>query len=138
LQTPSAQTAGIKVNISENIALEGQLKLWLDFDAGRSVVKKGNNDFLLKPVIRTFKNNNSGSIRGSVLPVDAHPYIYLKADNNQVFSTYSDTVTGGFLIRGIVKGNYTVYFSSAKYGDRAIKEKYVNNNEVTDLGLIEF
>lgn len=45
-----------------------EYKLWLDFDAGRSVVEIGNGNYILKPVIRIYSEATSGAIKGSVLP----------------------------------------------------------------------
>lgn len=54
MQTPSAQRSGIKIHLSQPVTLEQgrQYSMVLDFDAGKSVVVKGNGDCLLKPVLK--------------------------------------------------------------------------------------
>ncbi len=54
MQTPSGQQSGIKIHLASPFTLEeGFLySLVLDFDAGKSVVVKGNGDCLLKPVLK--------------------------------------------------------------------------------------
>lgn len=52
LKTPSAQQSGLKINLDFTI-LPGYLyEIYLDFDAGSSIVSTGNGKYLLKPVIR--------------------------------------------------------------------------------------
>src|SRR5688572_10970602 len=46
----------------------GDLQLWLDFDAGGSIVKVSNNRFVLKPRIKIFVPSQTASIKGKVLP----------------------------------------------------------------------
>ncbi len=51
LQTPSAQQSGLKFNVKADIAGGSTFNLLIDFDAEKSVVKKGNGGYSLKPVI---------------------------------------------------------------------------------------
>lgn len=48
LTVPSGQESGLKINLD---TLESKSQLILDFDANKSVVLTGNNEYLLKPVI---------------------------------------------------------------------------------------
>lgn len=52
LKVPSGSTSGFKVKFSDTLNADG-LNLLLDFDADKSVVKNGKNDYLLKPVVKT-------------------------------------------------------------------------------------
>lgn len=52
LQTPSAQQSGLKFNVKADIAEGNTFNLLIDFDAEKSIVEKGNGDYLLKPVIK--------------------------------------------------------------------------------------
>lgn len=54
MQTPSAQRSGVKIHLAQPVTLEQgrQYSMVLDFDAGKSVVVKGNGDCLLKPVLK--------------------------------------------------------------------------------------
>jgi hypothetical protein len=51
LETPSAQQSGLKFNIHANIEEGKTYKLYIDFDAEKSIVAKGNGSYSLKPVI---------------------------------------------------------------------------------------
>ena len=51
LDTPSAQQSGLKFNINALIEEGKTYKLFIDFDAEKSIIKKGNGTYSLKPVI---------------------------------------------------------------------------------------
>lgn len=51
LVVPSGQQSGIKIKINENIPVNRDLMITLDFDAEKSIVKTGNDKYMLKPVI---------------------------------------------------------------------------------------
>ena len=51
LQTPSAQQSGLKFNVKADIVEGNTFSMLIDFDAEKSIVEKGNGDYLLKPVI---------------------------------------------------------------------------------------
>ena len=58
LATPSAEQSGLKFNIHANIE-EGQTyRMWIDFDAEKSIVEKGNGTYSLKPTITVFTEEN--------------------------------------------------------------------------------
>jgi|TARA_R110000737_G_scaffold268624_2_gene276024 hypothetical protein len=52
LDTPSAQQSGLKINVKTNFAPNELYEIILDFDAEKSVVKKGNGGYNLKPVLK--------------------------------------------------------------------------------------
>lgn len=51
LETPSAQQSGLKFKIHATIEEGKTYLLYIDFDAEKSVVEKGNGTYSLKPVI---------------------------------------------------------------------------------------
>lgn len=51
LETPSAQQSGLKINLQAALSPGEHYKVWLDFDAAKSIVETGNGKFILKPVI---------------------------------------------------------------------------------------
>lgn len=51
LETPSAQTSGLKIQVHEHIEPNQAYKVVLDFDVDKSIVKTGNGKYKLKPVI---------------------------------------------------------------------------------------
>ncbi|MER3497238.1 MAG: hypothetical protein C4308_00680 [Chitinophagaceae bacterium] len=108
LETPSAQQSGLKLNIHQDVTAGVLYTITLDFDAARSIVKTGNNRYILKPVIRTTFNAAGGSIKGVVSPNSFSTLIYAIKGTDSV-STYTDA-TGGYLVRGLPAGTYTLRF----------------------------
>ncbi|WP_282036797.1 DUF4382 domain-containing protein [Saccharicrinis aurantiacus] len=138
LDTPSAQQSGLKFKINAELVEGITYKLWIDFDAGRSIVEKGNGGYSLKPVIRTFTAATSGAIKGIVTPVEANTYIMAISASNDTASTFADEETGEFLIRGIEASTYKVDFvPNDDYQSQTIEDVNVTIGEVNDLELIE-
>ena len=112
LQTPSAQSSGLKLNVHEDIEPGVDINLWVDFDAGRSIIKNGKKSYSLKPVVRVFSEATSGAIAGTILPPDAHAYVAAYASQGDTLGTYADTISGEFLIRGMPQGSYNLLISA--------------------------
>jgi uncharacterized protein DUF4382 len=108
LKTPSAQESGLKLNIQQNVTSGILYKITLDFDAAKSIVKTGNGKYLLKPVIRTVLSAVGGSIKGFVLPDSVTTAVYAIQAPDTIASTFSSN--GGYLIKGIAGGSYTLSF----------------------------
>lgn len=53
LETPSAQTSGLKLQVHAELEPDKSYKLLLNFDADNSINKTGNGKYKLKPVINT-------------------------------------------------------------------------------------
>jgi hypothetical protein len=135
LQTPSAQQSGLKFNIHTEM-LEGiTYHIWIDFDAGNSVVKAGNSGkYLLKPVIRTFTMASGGAIRGVVLPDAANAWIYAIKGADTVASAKPNT-GGSFLIRGVPEGTYVLLLDGNNgYKDKSISGVAVTTGKMIDVG----
>ncbi len=138
IKTPSAQQSGLKLNVHAELKAGITYKLWIDFDAGRSIVEKGNGDYSLKPVIRTFTEATSGAIQGVVSPVEANAYIHAISESLDTISTYADSETGFFLIRALEEGEYNVKFLPADgFQEKEIEDVVVTTGDVTDLGDVE-
>jgi hypothetical protein len=109
LETPSAQQSGLKLNIQQNRSSGSLYTITLDFDAAKSIVKTGNNKYILKPVIRTVFNAVGGSIKGFVLPDTVTTAVYAIHAPDTVASTFTGS-NGGYLIKGLAAGTYTLSF----------------------------
>lgn len=137
LQTPSAQQSGLKFNIHADLIENITYKIWIDFDAGRSVVKKGNDEYILKPVIRTYTKATSGAIKGVIEPAESKPYISVISESFDTLGTYADTTTGNFLFKGLDAGEYKVEFEPVTgYLNYVIEDVEVITGLVTDLGIV--
>jgi hypothetical protein len=126
LETPSAQQSGLKFNIHADLEEGVNYKIWIDFDAARSIVQTGANDYKLKPVVRTFTEATSGAIKGNAQPVAAQPVIYAIAGADSL-SAIPDATTGSYLIRGVPPGTWKVVVD----GNNGYQDQEVNNVLVT-------
>jgi hypothetical protein len=126
LETPSAQQSGLKFNIHADLVEGVNYKLWIDFDAARSIVVTGNNSYILKPVLRTFTEATSGAIKGNVQPVAAQATVFAISGTDSL-SALPDAVTGSYLIRGVPAGTWKILAD----GNNGYTDKEVNNIVVT-------
>ncbi|MTK54064.1 DUF4382 domain-containing protein [Paludibacter sp.] len=137
LDTPSAMQSGLKFNINAILTEGVDYQLWIDFDAARSIVAKGNGGFNLKPVIRTFTKATSGAIKGMVSPVAAAPYVTAIAGGDTIGTIAGSD--GKFLLRGIAAGTYKVVFQPiSPYINKTIDNVLVTSGQVTDMGTVSF
>ncbi|HET9825756.1 MAG TPA: DUF4382 domain-containing protein [Chitinophagaceae bacterium] len=127
LETPSAQQSGLKLNIHQTITSGILYTITLDFDAGKSIVKTGNNKYILKPVIRTVFNAVGGSIKGFVLPDSVTTAVYALQGPDTIASTFTGS-NGGYLIRGLAAGSYNLSFVP---GDTSFTTQSLNGVAVT-------
>jgi hypothetical protein len=109
LKTPSAQQSGLKLNIHQSVSSGILYTITLDFDAGKSIVKTGNGNYILKPVIRTVFNAVGGSIKGFVLPDTVTTAVFAIQPPDTIASTFTGS-NGGYLIKGLAAGSYTLSF----------------------------
>ena len=112
----------------------GNLALWLDFDAARSIWER-NGKFYLKPVIRFFAKKNTGEIAGKVLPRDARALVF--AINGSDTSTAKPEDEGRFEIRGLKAGTYSLFVKAQNgYRDTSISNISVSIGKDTKLNTI--
>jgi hypothetical protein len=107
----------------------------IDFDANQSIVLKGNNEYQLKPVIRTIDAALSGSIRGSITPIGIKATV--SAESNGI--TYSSVCNenGEYLIAGLPAGVYDITITpDLPLLPFTITSKTVSIGISTNLGLI--
>jgi hypothetical protein len=139
LSTPSAQQSGLKLAINANLVAGVDYKLWIDFDAARSVVQTGNNSYILKPVIRTFTQATSGGVKGIVLPVAAKGWVFAIANvADTIASTPADATSGAFMLRGLPAATYRLGFhaTAGTYRDTTYTGVNVVTGAVTDAGTV--
>lgn len=136
LTTPSAHTSGLKLNVHHTIVAGESYSVWLDFDAGQSVVETGNGSYILKPVIRVFTDLTNGIIKGTVTPMAALPTVYA-IQNGDTLSAIPNA-DGYFMISGL-SGMYDVHIvpSVEGYSTVEIDGVQVTFGQITDLGVIE-
>ncbi|HEX9512229.1 MAG TPA: DUF4382 domain-containing protein [Puia sp.] len=110
LKTPSAQQSGLKLNIHATLTAGIVYRLWIDFDANRSIVSAGNSGkYLLKPVIRTYSEAIGGSIKGFVLPPDAQSQVWA-AQGTDTLLALPDSASGYYFFGGVNAGSWNILF----------------------------
>ncbi len=136
LKTPSGQTSGLKIKINADLREDVTYVVLLDFDAARSVVKRGNGDYNLKPVIRTLTEAVAGGIKGTVTPAAAKPGIYvISASQDTIGGFASDN--GSFLIKGVPAGTYTVkFYTGEPVKTTTLTGINVQKDQILDLGPV--
>ena len=110
LKTPSAQQSGLKLNVQEEIISGESYAYVIDFVVEKSIVETGNGKYILKPVIKVYTEAVTGSIQGVAWPAESKALV-MAIMNEDTVSTYADTVSGMFLIRGLSEGSYNMAFS---------------------------
>lgn len=138
LKTPSAQTSGLKFNLHDVLMPDMMYSFVIDFDASRSVVRTGNEKFILKPVIRTYADAFGGSIKGSVVPADSVDYVQLVSGMDTLISLPEDN--GLFLFAGLDEKSWdlTIFADSlSNRKDTLIADILVEEGIVVDLGEIQ-
>ena len=138
LDTPSAMQSGLKFNWHQNLEANGAYNVWIDFDAARSIVKKGNGTYALKPVIRTFSELTDGQIKGYVLPQAAKAQVHVITATNDTIATALPNIADGFyMFKGLPANTYTVSFdadSTTTYIDQNQTGVTVVYGQVNNLG----
>lgn len=120
LEVPSGEQSGIKLKGDFEIVIGETLDLMLDFDARRSIVRRGRgDDFLLKPVIRLLTTTAAGFIAGQVI-VDGLPDGDIKAvviatqDGEEVSSAKVDPEDGTYRISFLLPGTYDLHVEAGE------------------------
>jgi hypothetical protein len=113
LATPSAVQSGIKLIHEFDVAAGQRVDLVLDFDACRSIVRRGNGTFGLKPVIKVapfLLNGISGFVDAALL--GANVMVTAQQGGAIVQSTAPHSPSGEFLLSRLAPGNYDVVFTA--------------------------
>lgn len=113
LVTPSAVQSGIKLVNGFDVAPGQRVDLVLDFDACKSIVKRGNGVYALKPVIKVVPfalNGIDGFVDTALLGSSVH--VTAQQDGLIVQSTAPNAQTGEFFLTRLVPGSYDVVLTA--------------------------
>ena len=113
------------------------LQLWLDFDAGGSIVKVSNNRFVLKPRIKIWVPSQTSSISGKVLPKQAGAVIAAYTSTDTLVAI-PDRHDGRFKIRGLTGTSAKVFINATanSYQDTTILNVPLQRGQDTNIGTI--
>ncbi|HLI92466.1 MAG TPA: DUF4382 domain-containing protein [Puia sp.] len=136
MKTPSAQESGLKLNFSATLTPGIDYKLWIDFNASRSIVETGNGKFILKPVLRAYTAAIGGSIKGFVLPGAAMPEVWAIQGADTMLAL-ADTTTGYYFFGGVNAGSWNLLFQprDTSFADSSAMVT-VSTGVVTDAGTM--
>lgn len=122
LTTPSGQQSGIKLLANVDVPAGETADLVLDFDACRSVVRRGNSgQYNLKPVVSVIPLISAGAISGHVDPALLADGVGVSAQSGSVVvkATVPDQ-TGAFRLSPIPAGTYDVVFTADARATRVV------------------
>src|SRR3954469_21229694 len=114
LTTPSASQSGIKINNPFTVTSGQRSDFVLDFDACKSVVKNGNGDYLLKPVINIVPNTANGIdgfVDPTLSPVSNNVIVSAQVKGTVVDSTVPEP-DGSFFLARLATGDYDIVVSA--------------------------
>lgn len=135
LKTPSAQQSGLKLKLKADLTAGIVYRLYIDFDANRSVVTAGNSgQYILKPVIRTYAEATGGSLKGFVLPKEALAQVWA-IQNTDTLLAIPDVITGYYFFGGLNAGSWKLTFDALApaFRDSSINVN-VTSGAVTNVG----
>lgn len=116
-------------------ATSNHYKIWIDFDAGRSVIRVHDGAFYLRPFLRAFAVSNTGAVSGTVEPKDAMPVISVQNDTDTLFALPGKE--GMFMVKGLPEGTYEVFINPSNgYQDTTITNISVTAGKTTSIGSI--
>lgn len=113
------------------------LQFWLDFDAGRSIVRIANNHFVLRPFLRVWVPAHTASIQGFVTPESAQAVV-AAISNGDTLVAFPEHRNGFFKIRGITSTSGDVFINATAngYQDTTITGIQLEPGKVTDIGTV--
>ena len=104
------EQGGLSLKVQQYLGNGSSFKVLLDFDVAKSVVVIDSATYNLKPTIRTVFESVGGGISGFVRPSDFRTWVYAIQGSDTIVSTFTGQ-DGGFLIRGIAEGSYSIVFN---------------------------
>lgn len=122
LETPSGQQSGIKLQANVDVPAGQTVDVVLDFDACRSVVRRGNSGrFNLKPVIAVVPMISVGAISGYAAADAPAADVKVSAQSGGVVVKETVVASGAkFNLAPIAAGNYDVVFTAAGHVTRVV------------------
>lgn len=135
LETPSAEESGLHLNVHYDLKQGEEYNFWLDFDAEQSIVEQGSGDYSLKPVIRVYTEAETGTISGSIFPINGAVYVAAINENDTVGTYISNS--GTFQLVGLKPGTYNVSFGAGlDIIDLTVPGVSVAIGTVTNMGVV--
>jgi hypothetical protein len=131
-------TVTIKIRGEDvDVLSPNDLQLWLDFDAGRSIVKVSNNRFVLKPWLKVWVPARTASIEGRVQPGSARSVV-AAVFNGDTLIAIPNSGNGKFKIRGINATSADIFINATAngYQDTTITGIQLDIGRTENIGTI--
>jgi hypothetical protein len=135
LEVPSGTQSGLKLIHPFEIIEGGNTVLFLDFDAEKSVLKTGNDQYKLKPTIKIL----SQGVKGTVVDSNEYPIagaIVSASGENVETESFTTGENGTFEIP-LTEGTYTVEITADNCGTETIESVEVMEGKWVNLGSIK-
>ncbi|RFO95868.1 hypothetical protein DIC66_15600 [Rhodoferax lacus] len=140
LSTPSAQQSGLKLNVNMDIAADQVADFAIDFDACKSIVKRGNSgQYNLKPVVTVIPVVSSagmkvqGYVQGAVaLPTTT---VSLQLNGVPVKATVPD-LNGRFVLYPVPVGNYALVVTAPGHVTGVVTDVPVTATAITTVNTL--
>ncbi|MFN5982136.1 MAG: DUF4382 domain-containing protein [Fluviicola sp.] len=104
---PLSAQDGIEIDIDSDLNSIEKVEEWIDIDVGKSVTEQNDGSFIFNPVIRTFKKELNGRIKGYVFPFEALPYVQAIKGNDTLTAIPNED---GFYQFSGLQGAYKLKF----------------------------
>ena len=117
LEVPSGDQRGIQLQGSFSIVTGETLDLMMDFDARKSITRRGQgNNFALKPIVRLVPTTGAGFITGRVFADGGEDglqaVVIAKQDGEEISSAIVDPEDGTYRIAYLEPGAYDLHVES--------------------------
>ena len=134
LEVPSGAQSGLKLTHPFEIVEGGTTVFYLDFDAEKSVVGTGNEQYKLKPTIKIL----SQGVKGTVVDSEGDPIAgaTVSASGDDVDTESCSTGDDGTFELPLAEGIYTVEITAENYITETIESVEVIKGEWVNLGSI--
>lgn len=138
LDTPSAQQSGLKLNMNVDVPADQVVDVVLDFDACKSVVKRGNTGkYNLKPVITVIPVVNSGGQRVEgwvdLGLVGSNTFVSVQSQGLPVKTSIPDS-QGRFVLFPVPVGSYDLVITAPDRVTAVVTGVPVAASTVTSVG----
>jgi hypothetical protein len=142
---PSAGNTGIKLNVNYDITPNQITAILLDFNVSKSLIKQGNGQYRLQPVIPVVVKVLSGTITGTVTqggaPLDNADVraVYAAGNNYAIGQEVNTTFTqdnGTFKIWALLPGTYNITVTAPGGATTTLNGVVVQANQNTGVGTI--
>ncbi len=141
VKVPSGAQSGLKLTHQFTIEAGSTYDLMIDFDASRSIVRRGsppNPSYLLKPTIRLISAATTGSISGTVNNPVNTPVSMALSGTDTISTTFVDTISGDFQLAFLPSGEYNVIVkdtTGARFDSSGVEVTLGTDNNLGTIDL---